>query len=282
MTPSQLSQTKGRLHAQVAGERIQLDVIYRRLDEDRLTDNGGALTPLGQLLAPALESGRLRMVNAIGTGLADDKLAHAYVEEMIRYYLGEQPLLRSVPSYDLSDPEARDEVMGRLDEARDQAARRLRRPRRDDHAAGHRGRPAQGDRPGPAPPGALRRPGAGAALHPPDRDRRLDRPAPRRPPPLRRQPRRRRPSVGDAGRPDPLRGGGRRDGRQQLPGRRVEGHLGPRHRPSGPRMKLRSLASREHRPLIGVTTSEVRPKERVNPVPEGEPLGKEMALGPPT
>jgi putative glutamine amidotransferase len=44
-------------------------------------------------------------------------------------------------------------------------------------------------------------------------------------------------------------------------------------------MKLRSLASREHRPLIGVTTSEVRPKERVNPVPEGEPLGIEMALG---
>src|ERR1700742_1734707 len=44
-------------------------------------------------------------------------------------------------------------------------------------------------------------------------------------------------------------------------------------------MKLRSLASRQHRPLIGVTTSEVRPKERVQPVPEGEPLGKEMALG---
>jgi putative glutamine amidotransferase len=44
-------------------------------------------------------------------------------------------------------------------------------------------------------------------------------------------------------------------------------------------MKRRSLASLEHRPLIGVTTSEVRPKERVNPVPEGEPLGKEMALG---
>ena len=46
-------------------------------------------------------------------------------------------------------------------------------------------------------------------------------------------------------------------------------------------MKLRSLASREHRPLIGVTTSEVRPKERVHPVPEGEPIGKEMALGMP-
>jgi putative glutamine amidotransferase len=44
-------------------------------------------------------------------------------------------------------------------------------------------------------------------------------------------------------------------------------------------MKRRSLASLEHRPLIGVTTSEVRPKERVNPVAEGEPLSKEMALG---
>jgi putative glutamine amidotransferase len=44
-------------------------------------------------------------------------------------------------------------------------------------------------------------------------------------------------------------------------------------------MKRRSLASRAARPLIGVTTSEVRPKERVEPVREGDPLGKEMALG---
>jgi uncharacterized circularly permuted ATP-grasp superfamily protein len=116
VTPAQLSQARGRLHARVGRERLQLDVVYRRLDEDRLTDRGGALTPLGALLAPALESGRLRCVNAIGTGLADDKLAHAYVEDMVRFYLGEEPLLRSVPSYDLSDPEAREEVVGRLDE----------------------------------------------------------------------------------------------------------------------------------------------------------------------
>ena len=44
-------------------------------------------------------------------------------------------------------------------------------------------------------------------------------------------------------------------------------------------MKRRSLASLQQRPLIGVTTSEVRPKERVEPVPEGDPTGKEMALG---
>ncbi len=46
-------------------------------------------------------------------------------------------------------------------------------------------------------------------------------------------------------------------------------------------MKSRSLASRAERPLIGVTTSEVRPAERVTPLPEGEPRGKEMALGMP-
>jgi uncharacterized circularly permuted ATP-grasp superfamily protein len=116
VTPSQVSQARGRLHAQIGRERVQLDVLYRRLDEDRLTDRGGALTALGRLLAPALESGRLRCVNAIGTGLADDKLAHAYVADMVRFYLGEEPRLRSVPSYDLSDPAARTEVMGRLDE----------------------------------------------------------------------------------------------------------------------------------------------------------------------
>jgi putative glutamine amidotransferase len=44
-------------------------------------------------------------------------------------------------------------------------------------------------------------------------------------------------------------------------------------------MKTRSLASRQQRPLIGVTTSEVRPKERTHPTPEGDPLSKEMALG---
>jgi uncharacterized circularly permuted ATP-grasp superfamily protein len=116
VTPDQLSQERGRLYGQIGRERVRLDVVYRRLDEDRLTDPGGGLTPLGALLSPALESGRLRCVNAIGTGLADDKLAHAYVADMVRFYLGEEPRLRSVPSYDLSDPAAREEVMGRLDE----------------------------------------------------------------------------------------------------------------------------------------------------------------------
>jgi uncharacterized circularly permuted ATP-grasp superfamily protein len=113
--PADLEVERGRLFARHGGERRQLDVVYRRLDEDRLSDAGGALTELGELLLPALESGRLGCVNAFGTGLADDKLAHAYSEQMVRFYLGEEPLLRSVPSFDLSDEGARAAAMERLD-----------------------------------------------------------------------------------------------------------------------------------------------------------------------
>ena len=61
---------------------------------------------------------------------------------MVRFYLGEEPLLRSVPSYDLSDPEARDEVVGRLDELVVKPRDGFGGARRDDHAARHRGRAA--------------------------------------------------------------------------------------------------------------------------------------------
>jgi carboxylate-amine ligase len=116
VTPDQLEQSRGRLFARIARERHQVDVLYRRLDADQLTEEDGSLTKLGELLVPALRSGRLRCANAFGTGLADDKLAHAYVERMVDFYLGEEPLLRSVPSYDLSDEEARAEALERLDE----------------------------------------------------------------------------------------------------------------------------------------------------------------------
>jgi len=114
--PEQLETSRGRLFARRGAEREQVDVVYRRLDEDRLSEPDGTPTPLGELLLPALRSGRLRCANAFGTGLADDKLAHAYVEAMIGFYLGEAPLLRSVPSFDLADEAARRAAMERLDE----------------------------------------------------------------------------------------------------------------------------------------------------------------------
>ena len=116
VTPDQLEPSRGRLFARIGRDRHQVDVLYRRLDADQITEPDGSPTPLGELLLPALRSGRLRCANAFGTGLADDKLAHAYAERMIRFYLGEEPLLRSVPSYDLSDEEDRREAIDRLDE----------------------------------------------------------------------------------------------------------------------------------------------------------------------
>ncbi|HEX5527025.1 MAG TPA: circularly permuted type 2 ATP-grasp protein [Solirubrobacterales bacterium] len=114
--PDQLESSRGRLFARISGERRQIDVLYRRSDADRLSEPDGRLTELGELLLPALRSGRLRCANAFGCGLADDKLAHAYVERMIDFYLGEEALLRSVRSYDLSEEGAREEAMARLDE----------------------------------------------------------------------------------------------------------------------------------------------------------------------
>jgi uncharacterized circularly permuted ATP-grasp superfamily protein len=113
---SALEVGRGRLFARHGRDRRQLDVIYRRLDEDRLSTPEGGLTDLGELLLPALRSGRLRCANAFGAGLADDKLAHAYSESMVRFYLDEEPLLRSVPSFDLSEEGPREAAMARLDE----------------------------------------------------------------------------------------------------------------------------------------------------------------------
>jgi uncharacterized circularly permuted ATP-grasp superfamily protein len=87
-----------------------VDVVYRRTDADRLDD------PVGRLLEEPWLAGRLALVNAFGTGVGDDKLAHAYVEDMVRYYLGEEPLLASVRTYDLGRGEVLAEALDRLDE----------------------------------------------------------------------------------------------------------------------------------------------------------------------
>ena len=82
-----------------------VDVLYRRTDEDRLRDESGALTAVGEALIEPLREGAVSLVNGFGTGVADDKLTHAYVERMIDFYLGEEPLLPSVRTLDLDDPE---------------------------------------------------------------------------------------------------------------------------------------------------------------------------------
>jgi len=112
----QLSVRRGRLFAQLDGGERAVDVVYRRTDEDRLTDDHGSPTGIAQLLLEPILKGTLACVNAFGTGVADDKLLHAYVEDMVRFYLGEEPLLGSVPTYDPSEPAVLEMILERIDE----------------------------------------------------------------------------------------------------------------------------------------------------------------------
>ncbi len=79
----------------------QVDVIYRRIDDDFLDPlsfrKDSVLGVAG--LLNAYRAGNVTLANALGTGVADDKAVYSYVPEMIRYYLGEEPVLANVPTY---------------------------------------------------------------------------------------------------------------------------------------------------------------------------------------
>jgi uncharacterized circularly permuted ATP-grasp superfamily protein len=104
------------LYARVDGRPQRVDVVYRRTNEDRLIGSDGRPTSIGSVLHEPWRRGQVGLVNAFGAGVADDKLAHAYVEEMIRFYLGQEPIVRSVHTYDLCDPEVLEDVLGRVDD----------------------------------------------------------------------------------------------------------------------------------------------------------------------
>jgi uncharacterized circularly permuted ATP-grasp superfamily protein len=84
-----------------------VDVIYRRIDDAYLDPL--AFKPDSSLGVPGLlaayRSGNVAIANAIGTGVADDKAMYPYVPEMIRFYLGEEPILHNVPTWQLRKPE---------------------------------------------------------------------------------------------------------------------------------------------------------------------------------
>ena len=111
-----LSVRDKRLYADTDDGTVAVDVVYRRTDEDRLFDAAGAPTTLGEILLAPLQAQTLACVNAFGTGVADDKLVHSYVEEMVRFYLEEEPLLASVPTHDLSQPGVLEMALERIGE----------------------------------------------------------------------------------------------------------------------------------------------------------------------
>ena len=96
----------------------RVDVIYRRIDDEFL--DPVVFRPDSTLGVPGLLSaaraGNVTVVNALGNGVADDKAVYAFVPDMIRYYLGEEPILPNVDTYLLWDAEQRAEVLDRLGE----------------------------------------------------------------------------------------------------------------------------------------------------------------------
>lgn len=87
----------------------QVDVIYRRVDDEFIDPL--VFRPDSILGVPgiywAYRKGNVAIVNAMGNGVADDKAIYAYVPDMIRYYLNEEPILKNVPTYRLADDDSK-------------------------------------------------------------------------------------------------------------------------------------------------------------------------------
>lgn len=95
----------------------RVDVIYRRIDDDFLDPL--TFRPDSSLGVPGLlnvyRSGNVALANAVGTGIADDKVIYAYVPAIIKYYLDEDALLPNVPTFLSAEPAQRDHILKNLD-----------------------------------------------------------------------------------------------------------------------------------------------------------------------
>ncbi|MGO8753860.1 MAG: circularly permuted type 2 ATP-grasp protein [Gallionellaceae bacterium] len=96
----------------------RVDVVYRRIDDEYLdpqTFHHDSVIGVSGLFA-AYRAGNVTLANAIGTGVADDKSTYVYVPEMIRFYLGEEPILSNVLTYQLSKKDDLNYVLEHLAE----------------------------------------------------------------------------------------------------------------------------------------------------------------------
>jgi uncharacterized circularly permuted ATP-grasp superfamily protein len=109
---------RGRVMMRTTNGLEQVHVIYRRVDDEFLDPmhfRGDSLLGCPGLI-DAARAGQVTLANAVGNGVADDKLVYTYVPDLIRYYLHEEPLLKNVDTWRLGDPDALAEVLDRLDE----------------------------------------------------------------------------------------------------------------------------------------------------------------------
>ncbi len=115
---SDLSVENGRVVMHTTKGKKQVDVIYRRIDDDFLDPKcfreDSALGVAG--LMDVVKAGRVTLANAPGTGIADDKALYSYVPQIIKYYLNEDAILPNVPTYICSEEKQKDYVLSHLDQ----------------------------------------------------------------------------------------------------------------------------------------------------------------------
>jgi uncharacterized circularly permuted ATP-grasp superfamily protein len=96
----------------------RIDVIYRRIDDDFLDPL--AFRPDSALGVPGLmsvyQAGNLTLANAVGTGIADDKAVYSYMPEIVKFFLGEEPILKNVPTWRCREPDHLTYVLEHLEE----------------------------------------------------------------------------------------------------------------------------------------------------------------------
>ena len=96
----------------------RVDVIYRRIDDEWIDPM--VFKPESSLGVPGLISayhaGNVTLTNAVGTGVADDKAVYSYMPEIIKFYLGAEPILKNVPTHRCREPEALKYVLDHLPE----------------------------------------------------------------------------------------------------------------------------------------------------------------------
>ena len=96
----------------------RVDVIYRRIDDeylDPLAFNPASVLGVPGLLS-AYKAGNVTISNAVGTGVCDDKAIYSYMPEIVKFFLGEEPILKNVPTWRCREPEALRYVLDKLSE----------------------------------------------------------------------------------------------------------------------------------------------------------------------
>nr|WP_239022404.1 circularly permuted type 2 ATP-grasp protein [Raineyella fluvialis] len=115
---SDLECRRGKVYMRTTRGLRQVHVIYRRIDDDFIDPVHFRRDSLLGIpgIVNAVRAGGVTLCNALGNGVADDKLVYTYVPELIRYFLNEDPVLANVDTWRLAEQAAREEVMDRLEE----------------------------------------------------------------------------------------------------------------------------------------------------------------------